>query len=411
MTIFAFMKRFFLIIVVFIACATSARAEYTDHRGRNIDSLERVAAMWTGGKDAFAGEEESSGLVYAYHGLMQGYRNINGERSMYFARKEYDLAKRWNWLSRMVDGLEGIGIIHYGKESYDSALVYLFRALEVTDRMAAGETSFTSDEHYPESTVDDNYSGLYGAIGNVYNMMGDIPTAMDYYQKAGEIFEKYGWNESNSVLWYNLGETWFDDGDLDKAKECYEKALEYGRIASDSLKISDALKGLGGVYLKKGKTGKALRCLEEADKYYSVHADQEFVSGLENLDFIRQVLTVQKRSRTWIAAVAAALALVMLLLMLIVMRIRRLQKENEGAEAVINEALGEIVPEEGEPFLSEREEEILSLIASGLTSPQIADKVYLSPATIKWYRKKLLIKFEAANTAELISKAKEKGLV
>ena len=277
--------------------------------------------------------------------------------------------------------------------------------------MAAGETSFTSDEHYPESTVDDNYSGLYGAIGNVYNMMGDIPTAMDYYQKAGEIFEKYGWNESNSVLWYNLGETWFDDGDLDKAKECYEKALEYGRIASDSLKISDALKGLGGVYLKKGKTGKALRCLEEADKYYSVHADQEFVSGLENLDFIRQVLTVQKRSRTWIAAVAAALALVMLLLMLIVMRIRRLQKENEGAEAVINEALGEIVPEEGEPFLSEREEEILSLIASGLTSPQIADKVYLSPATIKWYRKKLLIKFEAANTAELISKAKEKGLV
>jgi len=46
-----------------------------------------------------------------------------------------------------------------------------------------------------------------------------------------------------------------------------------------------------------------------------------------------------------------------------------------------------------------------------MTSPQIAEKLFLSIATIKWYRKKLLQKFEVANTAELISKAKEKGLI
>ena len=46
-----------------------------------------------------------------------------------------------------------------------------------------------------------------------------------------------------------------------------------------------------------------------------------------------------------------------------------------------------------------------------MTSPQMADKIFLSLATIKWYRKRLLEKFEASNTAELISKAKEKGLV
>ena len=61
--------------------------------------------------------------------------------------------------------------------------------------------------------------------------------------------------------------------------------------------------------------------------------------------------------------------------------------------------------------MTEREAEILPLIASGMTSPQIADKIFLSLATIKWHRKKLLEKFEVANTAELISKAKEKGFI
>ena len=55
--------------------------------------------------------------------------------------------------------------------------------------------------------------------------------------------------------------------------------------------------------------------------------------------------------------------------------------------------------------------EILPLIASGMTSPQIADKLFLSLSTIKWHRKRLLEKFDSANTAELISKAKEKGFI
>ena len=78
-------------------------------------------------------------------------------------------------------------------------------------------------------------------------------------------------------------------------------------------------------------------------------------------------------------------------------------------DAVIDEALEENQDSEG--LLTEREEQILPLIASGMTSPQIADKVCLSLATIKWYRKKLMIKLDAANTAELVSKAKEKGLI
>lgn len=52
--------------------------------------------------------------------------------------------------------------------------------------------------------------------------------------------------------------------------------------------------------------------------------------------------------------------------------------------------------------LSEREQEILRLVAQGFTSPQIAEELSLSAETIKWYRKRMLSKFEAETSAEMI---------
>lgn len=61
--------------------------------------------------------------------------------------------------------------------------------------------------------------------------------------------------------------------------------------------------------------------------------------------------------------------------------------------------------------LSAKELSILKSVSEGRTSPRIAEQMCLSLPTIKWYRKRLLEKFEAANTAELIRKAAGQGLV
>lgn len=402
------MKRLALILTFFFI-ATHPGAAYIDHRGHNVDSLERVVAGWTPECEATADEDTCSELIKAYYELMYGYRNINGERSALFARKCYNLAIRWNWLAKMSDGLNGIALIHYGQARYDSALVYFNRSLAVVDRMAAGEHSFTSDKPYPESDVDDSYASLYGAMGNCYNMMDSLSRAMEYYTKAGEIFEKYGWNESNAVLWYNLGETWYEEGDMDQALACYEKSLHYAKASGDSLQLASAYKGLGGYWLAKGRTTRALRYIQKADSYYSLHEDQEFMARIETLGLTNRIMAGQKKLWRTLALSGALVILLFVVILLILRKMYRLRKEKEGADAVIDEALEEN-PETNE-LLTEREKEILPLIASGLTSPQIADKVCLSLATIKWYRKKLMTKFDAANTAELISKAKEKGLI
>ena len=61
--------------------------------------------------------------------------------------------------------------------------------------------------------------------------------------------------------------------------------------------------------------------------------------------------------------------------------------------------------------LVEREVEVLKLICMEMSTPEIAEKLFLSPRTIEGYRKKLLAKIGAKNTAGLVLYAIRTGLI
>ena len=63
------------------------------------------------------------------------------------------------------------------------------------------------------------------------------------------------------------------------------------------------------------------------------------------------------------------------------------------------------------PVLTRREQEVLGLIAEGLTNHEIADKLFVSTTTVDTHRKNLLAKFEVKNTAILIRLAVRHGLL
>ena len=409
------MKTFktFLIAALALTVSIPSAWAYVDHRGHNVDSLERVVAPWTPDAIDKATEEELIDLNRAYRDLMLGYEVINGEKAVFYARKAIAISRRKGWTEATGDAARHIGQYFYAREQFDSAMVWFQESLACVERMAAGATSPTHPEGYAEIDIDDSRSSLYGAIGNLYNVMGDIPTAMDYYGKAGEIFDKYGWNESNSVLYYNIGETWVDEKDYKQALPAYEKSLAYARTAGDSLLVANALKGLGGLYMDTGKTWKALRCLQEADKYYSLHDDQEFRFRMENLDFMSKVLQAQKKALAGWLIVLAALVVLLVGLTLVLRRLRRLRQEQAEAAEVMDEALEELrsAPAGEAPSLTDRERQVLALIAEGKTNPQIAEALFLSPETIKWYRKKLLVKFDVSTSAALTAKANDLGLL
>lgn len=54
--------------------------------------------------------------------------------------------------------------------------------------------------------------------------------------------------------------------------------------------------------------------------------------------------------------------------------------------------------------LTDREKEVLSLIAQGLTDKQIADKMFISLHTVKTHRKHIISKTGSRNTAEAVNK-------
>jgi two-component system nitrate/nitrite response regulator NarL len=61
--------------------------------------------------------------------------------------------------------------------------------------------------------------------------------------------------------------------------------------------------------------------------------------------------------------------------------------------------------------ITQRELEVLQLIALGLTSQDIANKLFISKNTVETHRKNMLSKFNVNNTASLLKIAYKKGLV
>jgi two-component system response regulator DesR len=63
------------------------------------------------------------------------------------------------------------------------------------------------------------------------------------------------------------------------------------------------------------------------------------------------------------------------------------------------------------PPLSDREREVLDLIASGATNREIAGRLYLSPHTVKEHTSSLYRKLAVRNRAEAVQKAQRLGLI
>lgn len=393
-----------LLLICTVALLTLPATAHNDHRGHNLDSLERVVARWTPDAMDAASDEELLDLNAACRELMLGYSNILSPKCEFYARKALSISEPRGWVYANIDAWRYIGQCFWGDGQLDSARFYYTLAMEATDRMEAGVPTPLNPEGYEQWVIDDTRSMLYGTLGNLYNSMGDIPKAMELYEKAGALFEQYGWYSNCAILYYNMGETWLDEGEPGKARGAYQKALDFARTAEDSLWIAGAQKGLGRTALVEKKPREALRYLYAADEYYVAHDREEPIARKETMQYISEALRMQRRQMIWIVS-AIVLALLTVIGVLLLGRKRRAARREQAAEEAVK-------PKDiAVPAVTEREKEILDLLAKGYTTPQIAEGLGLSAETVKWYRKKLLVKFDVANAAELVIRAKAGGII
>lgn len=64
-----------------------------------------------------------------------------------------------------------------------------------------------------------------------------------------------------------------------------------------------------------------------------------------------------------------------------------------------------------ESDLSEREMEVLTLLASGKTNAEVADALFISVGTVKSHSANIYRKLEAKNRTEAVARARERGLM
>ncbi|MFA9188270.1 response regulator transcription factor [Flavobacterium sp. FBOR7N2.3] len=97
----------------------------------------------------------------------------------------------------------------------------------------------------------------------------------------------------------------------------------------------------------------------------------------------------------------------------LILAIRSVNKGKKYFSAEISEKMINFMSTHSisENILSNKETEVLGLISKGLTTKEIATKLFVSSRTIETHRANILKKLEVKNTAELIKKATKMNLI
>lgn len=519
----------------------SLKAEYSDYRGHNTDSLETV--LRSGVK---LSDKERADI---YDDLMWGYVQTDGEKMRQYAEQLLDLSIKHKWHEHSADAYRLMGQQQWAQASYDDAEDLYNKAL---DEIRAAE----KEKSLSQENLDNNYSVLYGTLGNLYNIQGMPQLATKYYMQALEVFERQNMYEMMATLYSNMGEMFLEMENYDKAGGLYEQSMKYAQITRDSLMINMPKDGLSFCRLYEGKALEALQLAQESERYIAGHPEEEinharawsiisliylegmhdsvkaessiqkaldcmdnaavdiqsgvllqlaklryeqkkYQEALQNLEEARtiyegddavnierltlksqclmqlgqsqkaleamnQTMELEKsisnknyqssiREQETLYQIAKkdaeilkektlrhqyqrafylSLLLLVLLSVFMFLLIRLKKKEhllgetrnllkaeeemNTQTQAITDESPVKATNQKKESnasLLTQREAEILQLLAQGLTNSQIADQLYLSPETVKWYRKRLLQKLEVSNTAALIAKAIQDNLI
>ena len=255
----------YTLLLVLSSLPIKLYAEYSDYRNRKVDSLEQVIKIQRLKPDELSG---------VYRSLISGYQQTNREKSIYYAKLEIELSEKHHFYNGLYDAWMMIGLHAYGQCDYDSAQHCFDRALRATEQMVG-------DKRYNQDELDNNFSRLYGTLGNLYNIQGKLHLALDYYQKALPIFKRNGWKESESILYYNVGELYLELGNNEAAEENYQDALDVALDTGDSLMISGPYAGLAMTALNTGKYEIALDYAQRSIEYYKDHKEDELNSLLD----------------------------------------------------------------------------------------------------------------------------------
>lgn len=240
-------------------------------------------------------------------------------------------------------------------------------------------------------------AGLAGALwlaGAAADFRGDRALSIQRLERSVSFGGDAGLADVRARALQLLGIVRLEGDDPSGAAEALAEAVPAVVDLGDRFAIPIGLSGLAGLAVRRGRPRSALRIAGYADAY-------EQVNQTNRPQSIRAVL------RRWLAPTLDEVGAAA----------RRLQ--SEGRDMPLEEVIAAGLdprPEDpwhvgASPGLTDREREIATLVASGLSNRQIADQLVLSVRTVETHVGRALTKLGFASRGELTAWAHGEGLI
>ena len=133
----------------------------------------------------------------------------------------------------------------------------------------------------------DFLAGALNDIGYYYKHQGDIPQAIENYQKSLKIREDIGDSEGISITLNNIGVIYKNQGNIPKALEFHQKSLKIQEEIGDKKGLALSLNNMGFIYNDQGDNSKALEYYHKALKIREEIGDRAGIAyTLDNIGVI-----------------------------------------------------------------------------------------------------------------------------
>jgi predicted ATPase/DNA-binding CsgD family transcriptional regulator len=232
---------------------------------------------------------------------------------------------------------------------------------------------------------------------------GELQAARAYFQEASMLADNLGYPNLAPVLLQNLGFVDLIEADPRHARRLFFDSLDTARITGVRSYVHNALLGLALAEGADGDPTVAATLHGVADEHYKQagRVFQAIDSGLRDRDHacLRAALgdaafeAAYARGRTLSQADAIALA-------------TAVAESDPGTVP----ASGEATADGSAGPLSQREREIVALLAGGATDAQIAGRLFLSVNTVRSHLERIRDKTGARRRAELVRYAIQAGI-
>ncbi|MBN1414426.1 MAG: tetratricopeptide repeat protein [Bacteroidales bacterium] len=138
-------------------------------------------------------------------------------------------------------------------------------------------------------------SAVYRKIADAFRKAKDEEIAIKYYQKALEIEEQYGQQDTVSAVYEDMAGTYFATGDFQNSINSYEKSLSVKEKAGDKAGASEVMSSIAGVYETTYDYKNAISYYQKSAKLKDSIADEsglkDVMDNLGNVYYKQKILT------------------------------------------------------------------------------------------------------------------------